>query len=1111
MDRRSWLLTIVTLLTSLAGNTAAGLTPDGVALMEFKNGLTITSPELHNWRASDTSPCSWGGITCDPTFAHVVKVNLSAQEPMLEGAISASLGKLTALEDLSLDHNLLSGTIPPELGNLTALTTLSLYSNNLTGDIPPDLGNCGSLTNLWLDQNSLSGTIPDSLAKLKSLASVFLAQNRLTGQVPPFFASLPSLWQLDLGSNLLTGPLPPALFQNTKLVDFSVSSNNLTGDITSALELLSNLPNVQNIYLENNSFSGTLPAAIGNATTLTALTLGMQTGKQFGGRIPPEIGKLTNLTRLGLHDSNFSGAIPAELGNMTSLTSLELGRNQLSGAIPPEIGNLVNLELLQLFVNNLTGTIPSALGLSLTNLKNISLSDNTLQGPIPESFSYMTSLEGLWLHNNQLSGVIPLDFGKFMPNLTLFIVRNNLLKGPFPNGLLQSKKLNWVDVGHNALDGEVPVGFGSGGSSFEYLDLSYNLFTGTLPVDLGANGRIRRLDMSGNQFTGGVFTLKFQQLAPKLSVLNLAKNGFYGAIPAALGMCRSLLGLDLSYNTFTAKVPLNLVRLSNLEVLRLSGNNLTGLDPSMYARWAPTLHGLHLAENPWNAPVAPEIGSLSKLVGLNLSYGGFTGAIPTSLGRLNQLQSLDLSHNDLTGEIPLALGEAMSSLTQVNVSFNRLTGSLPPEWVKLLVANPDAFAGNPGLCLNYDAENFCVDSPGMRRKGTAGRDSGKVKLSVGVIVGVALGVASALAVFVAFGASWWRRGANRETLNRDHEDVTVMNLTPTPLPFTYEDIMAATENLSDAYVIGRGCNGVVYKATPTKGTEIVVKKIDALDMKTDLVHKSFWKEIESIGKAKHKNVVRLLGFMLCPSEVGLLLYEYVPNGDLRAALHDKKGDLDLNWKARLRIAEGVAHGLAYLHNAYDPPVVHRDVTSSNVLLDEDLEARISDFGLSKVMNRKLKSQVHWSATSPAVLGTHGYIAPEVGYSNVVTPKLDVYSYGVLLLELLTGKKPADKSFGESLHVAAWVKEKVRQNEGRMSESVLDPSLLDVGNLAAKDEMLLVQRIALLCTRESPADRPAMREVEEMFRNISQKSSSGNWTEGVSHNDGSWTEIGDENV
>jgi hypothetical protein len=232
MDRRSWLLTIVTLLTSLAGNTAAGLTPDGVALMEFKNGLTVTSPELHNWNASDASPCSWGGVTCDPTFAHVVMVNLSAQVPVLEGAISASLGKLTALEDLILDQNLLSGTIPPELGNLTSLTTLSLYSNNLTGDIPPDLGNCGSLTNLWLDQNSLSGTIPDSLTKLKSLGSVFLSQNRLTGQVPPFFASLPSLWQLDLGSNLLNRRRPD-LFQNTKLVDLSVSSNNLTGDITS--------------------------------------------------------------------------------------------------------------------------------------------------------------------------------------------------------------------------------------------------------------------------------------------------------------------------------------------------------------------------------------------------------------------------------------------------------------------------------------------------------------------------------------------------------------------------------------------------------------------------------------------------------------------------------------------------------------------------------------------------------------------------------------------------------------------------------------------------------------------------------------------------------------
>ena len=493
----------------------------------------------------------------------------------------------------------------------------------------------------------------------------------------------------------------------------------------------------------------------------------------------------------------------------------------------------------------------------------------------------------------------------------VFTAGNNYLTGSLPLGLILGASLTLIDVGYNDLEGGVP---GVIGGSLEYVDLSWNNFSGMLPVELGLSGRIGQLDLSGNKLTGGLFGVNFSQLARNLSVLNLASNGLNNAIPAVVGMCKSLLELDLSYNTFTDVVPPNLELLSNLEVLRLSGNNLTGLDPNMYASWAPTLLELHLGENPWNSWIAPEIGNLTSLTWLNLSSGGFVGSIPSSLSSLTRLEYLDLSHNNLTGEIPSVLGETMVSLVMVDVSFNRLTGILPPQWVKFLVASPDGFTGNPDLCLEYDTNNLCT-SPGYGPPPGSGGGSNLLGgkgggLKVGVIVGVAVGAAFALAIFVAF-LFWYCRAAKNQTLEvpvstlKDGVVPVVKNLTSEPLPFTFDDIMAATENLSDAFIIGQGCNGVVYKAEVREGKYIVVKKINALNVRNDLVHKSFWKEIDSIGNAKHRNVVRMLGFMKS-GEVGFLLYDYVSNGDLRAALHDKKRGLDLNWKARLRIAEGVA-------------------------------------------------------------------------------------------------------------------------------------------------------------------------------------------------------------
>lgn len=316
----------------------------------------------------------------------------------------------------------------------------------------------------------------------------------------------------------------------------------------------------------------------------------------------------------------------------------------------------------------------------------------------------------------------------------------------------------------------------------------------------------------------------------------------------------------------------------------------------------------------------------------------------------------------------------MISLISVNISFNQLTGSLPPKWVKFLRSHPDSFAGNPGLCLEYNTStNLCAGkSP----------STGQAKLSNGVIVAMALGAALAIIAIVGF-FFWWFRHANSAAKPEERlDEIIVKNLTNAPLPFSFEEIIAATENLSDAYLIGRGSHGVVYKVASASGdTTIAVKKIEFVDMTNGVFHKSFWTEVETAGNARHRNLVRLLGFMKW-GKVGLLLYDYISNGDLHSALHRREaqgnGVVDLTWKARLHIAEGVADGLAYLHHDYNPPIVHRDIKSSNVLLDNDLHAYISDFGLAKVVlaGNVLEPQTRqqWPS-STLITGTYGYIAP----------------------------------------------------------------------------------------------------------------------------------------
>ncbi|CAK9867067.1 unnamed protein product [Sphagnum jensenii] len=551
-----------------------------------------------------------------------------------------------------------------------------------------------------------------------------------------------------------------------------------------------------------------------------------------------------------------------------------------------------------------------------------------------------------------------------------------------------------------------------------------------------------------------------------LQNLTLSNNMLSGSIPSELGNCTNLIILALDQNNLTGEIPAELGNCTSLQVLAIQSNQLNGKQDLNIFTNLSKLNFLNMAQNNLRGLIPQEIGLLNDLQRLNLSYNQFSGTIPVELGNLQNVQVLDLSHNQLSGTIPPTLGTQLVSLESVNVSYNDLNGSLPSSWIRFLTSNYDSFVGNPGLCLIYSRDGQCSTNP---------LHGGKKKITTHVVVAI---VVSSIVFILGFGllTYCYFLKSSKDTM------VALSNIEVVSSPgreISFNNIMEATQNLSSDYIIGIGGHGTVYKAIMFDGSVVAVKKIPLLQ-KDLQIHKSFLREINTIGNVKHRNLAKLLGFCKW-GEIGLLIYDYIPNGDLHEALHNKVNGMVLNWDTRLKIAEGIAHGLAYLHHDCVPPIIHRDIKSRNVLLDANLEAHIVDFGIAKTMSLKPKDDV----STTMVEGTYGYIAPEYGYGGQVTAKVDVYSFGVVLLELLTGKQPIDPSFCESEHIIPWVLSTIGQNGLTFNDNVLDPRLLDTSTNLQKAQMFHVLKIALLCTKTAPSDRLTMVQVNQQFHEQSK--------------------------
>lgn len=1027
--------------------TAMGLNLEGQVLFSWMQTLNGTrGSALSTWNSGDQNPCKWSGISCS-SQGLVTGIFLDSIE--LLGTVPSQFASLKSLQSLVMSAVNLTGTLPKEIGDYSNLVLLDLSGNRLTGSIPSEIGKLKNLQTLILNSNELEGTLPPDLGNCSSLVDLLIFDNQLRGKIPPDLGRLSNLKVLRGGGNPnIEGELPPELGNCKNLTILGLAETRISGTIPPSFGSLRKL---QTLALYSSLLSGSIPPELSNCSELVYLYL---YGNSLSGSLPKELGRLQKLEKLLLWQNNLVGNIPSELGNCTSLTVIDLSLNSVSGSIPNTIGYLKNLDELQLSVNNISGSIPSSL-VNCTSLSQLQLDSNQISGEIPDAIGQLKNLMLLFAWQNRLEGIIPPSIGNCKA-LQALDLTDNRLTGSIPPSIFQLKNLTKLLLLSNDLTGTISPNVGNCKALIR-LRLGDNKLSGLVPKEVGKLENLYFLDMADNQFTGTLFPEIGGCTA--LQMLDLHGNRLTGNLPSTLGFLENLHVLDLSMNTFVGPIPSTFGNLVSLDKLTMNGNDLSGVIPREISL-CTKLQYLDLSSNRLTGGIPSEIGSIEGLdIAMNLSWNYLSGPIPLEFSRLTKLAALDISHNKLVGNLSI-LGQ-LQNLVSLNVSFNNFSGYLPDtNFFRELPAN--GLYGNAGLCTS--GTDNCFEQLGEESPEGHSR-----VFNVQIIIGLlfsAIGLMLFLGICVLIKA--------KKMPQQEFEDSEIgwpwqMTLFQ-KLNFSVEDVV---DCLVDGNIIGKGCSGVVYRAEMPNRDVIAVKKLWASKKEGQQIRDSFGAEVKTLGSIRHRNIVRLLGY--CSNNTTkLLMYDYMPNGSLGGLLHEMRGTLD--WEHRYNIILGAAQGLEYLHHHCVPAIVHRDVKANNILLGRHFEPYLADFGLAKLVD----SSDNYTKSSTNVAGSYGYIAPEYGYMMKITEKSDVYSYGVVLLEVLTGKQAVDPSLREGMHLVDWVRETLEKKKD--SVEVLDPRLQGRPDQQIQ-EMLQALGVALLCVNPNPEERPTMKDVAALLKEI----------------------------
>ncbi|KAM6551815.1 hypothetical protein CsatB_001623 [Cannabis sativa] len=949
------------------------------------------------------------------------------------------------------DHNL-RGTISPYIKNLTFLRSINLRNNSFFGEIPHQVCHLYRLQNLSLARNMLEGDLSAlNLSYCSKLRLISLKRNKFTGLIPSELGSLTKLSSLSLSTNKLVGQIPPSLANISSLEVFSVGGNTLIG---------------------------TVPEEFGKLKKLKIFSIGPN---KLSGMIPPSLYNISSLIDFSITHNQFEGTLPPYIGlQLPNLKEFLIGGNKFSGTIPESFSNASKLEKLGVSTNHLLGKIPASLGINLPHLRKLNLEGNHLGNYLPNSLDFIASLnncsqlEELILDDNNFGGPLPKSLANLSTQMTYLYLGGNQISGTIAPTLENLVNLIGLDMEYNLLEGDIPTSLGTL-RFLQRLTLNGNTLSGTIPSSLGNLTQVSELDLSENNFSGSI-TLNIGN-CQNLQRLWFSQNSLSGTIPKEVFGFPSLLELDLSQNSLNGSIPVEVGKLNTITQLDLSENNLTSEIPDT-------------------------IGDCTSLLSLSLQGNFFQGILPSSLASLRGLEYLDLSRNNLTENIPKDL-QNLKFLNYLNLSFNELRGEVPEKGI---FENTTAISidGNARLCGGVPKLQLPRCEKAIESKQGKKKDHKLIIIIVCVIAFILL--------FACLSFLFWRRKSIMRSSSSKSELSSISFLSKV----SYKSLHKATNGFSQSMLIGTGSFGSVFKGTlDQEGNEVAVK---VLNLNQKGASKSFIAECNALRNIRHRNLVKIL---TCCSSIDFngddfkaLVFEYMRNGSLDKWLHGENQSRGLNFIQRLSIASDVASAICYLHDHCDHPIIHCDLKPSNVLLDNEMVAHVSDFGLARlILNTNQVSETQSSTIG--MKGTIGYVPPEYVMGGEPSKQGDMYSYGILVMEMFTGRSPTDESFKDDLNLHNFVQMALPERV----DQVVDSALLSgeavettmrrenynnnrgTGEIYTEGEininfehphqrstnlckcLILILEIGLACSKDSPNERMKIRDVIKELQHI----------------------------
>lgn len=1124
-----WLLCFA---TCLSGKITVLADSDKSVLLRFKKTVSDPGSILASWVEESEDYCSWFGVSCDST-SRVMALNISGSGSD-KGSSKVSRNRFTCGDigkfplygfgirrDCTGNHGALVGNLPSVIVGLTELRVLSLPFNSFSGEIPVGIWGMEKLEVLDLEGNLMTGSLPVQFTGLRNLRVLNFGFNRVSGEIPNSLQNLSKLEILNLGGNKLNGTVP-GFVGRFRVVHLPL--NWLQGSLPK--DIGDNCGKLEHLDLSGNFLTGRIPESLGNCRSLRSLLLYINTLEET---IPIEFGNLQKLEVLDVSRNTLSGPLPVELGNCSSLSVLVLSNlynvyedinsirgesdlppgadltsmtedfNFYQGGIPEEITRLPKLKILWVPRATLEGRFPGDWGLC-QNLEMVNLGQNFFKGEIPVGLSKCRNLRLLDLSSNMLTGELLKEI--LVPCMSVFDVGGNSLSGLIPEFL------------NNTTTHCPPVVYFDGFSIESYMDPSsvyLSFFTeraqvGTSLIDLGGDGSPAVFhNFADNNFTGTLKSIPLAQerLGKRVSYIfsaggnrlygqfpgnlfdtcdelkavyvNVSFNKLSGRIPEGLNnMCTSLKILDASLNQIFGTIPSSLGDLGSLVALNLSWNQLQGQIPGSFGKKMTALTYLSLANNNLTGPIPQSFGQLHSLDVLDLSSNFLSGGIPQDFVNLKNLTVLLLNNNNLSGPIP----SGFATFAVFNVSFNNLSGPVPstngltkcstvrgnpylrPCHVFSLATPSSDSRDSTGDSITPDYASSPVENAPSQSPGKGGFNSLEIAsiASASAIVSVLI----ALVILFFYTRKWHPKSKIMATTKRE-----VTMFMDIGVPITFDNVVRATGNFNASNLIGNGGFGATYKAEISQDVVVAIKRLSIGRFQGV---QQFHAEIKTLGRLRHPNLVTLIGYHASETEM-FLVYNYLPGGNLEKFIQERS---TRDWRVLHKIALDIARALAYLHDQCVPRVLHRDVKPSNILLDDDCNAYLSDFGLARLLGT---SETH---ATTGVAGTFGYVAPEYAMTCRVSDKADVYSYGVVLLELLSDKKALDPSFvsyGNGFNIVQWACMLLRQ--GRAKEFFTE-GLWDTG---PHDDLVEVLHLAVVCTVDSLSTRPTMKQVVRRLKQL----------------------------